>query len=197
MRGRLLQATVDCLIDYGYAGTTTTAVVARAGVSRGAILHHFPTKADLVAAGVEYVLEQRNAAFLERFAKLPKDEGLVDALIAAMWTEINGPMFYAWLELIVAARTDKVLKKKVNAIADRWVEMTDASYRAIFGLPRTPEKHPHALAPIVTFTILEGLAIEMIARSDDPTLEKRVLRAVKTIAPLATLTYLPKSLPGS
>src|SRR4051812_46618887 len=63
MRARLLQATVDCLIDHGYAGTTTTAVVARAGVSRGAILHHFPTKADLVAAGVEYVLEQRNAVF--------------------------------------------------------------------------------------------------------------------------------------
>src|SRR3954467_8031034 len=92
MRGRLLQATVDCLIDHGYAGTTTTAVVARAGVSRGAILHHFPTKADLVAAGVEYVLEQRNAVFRDKFSKLPKDETLLEAIIEAMWHEIHGPM---------------------------------------------------------------------------------------------------------
>jgi AcrR family transcriptional regulator len=197
MRQRLLQATVDCLVETGYANTTTTAVVARAGVSRGAILHHFPTKADLVSSAVEYILEQRRNVFLERFAHLPKDEGLMDAILAALWHEVRGPMFYAWLELVVASRTDAELKKKLHPLAHRWVEMVDSTFRAIFALPRTDDKHPHALAPIVTLRTMEGLALEMIARPDDPTLEKRVLRALKTIAPLATLTYLPQNLTQS
>ena len=49
MRQRLLEATVDCLVEHGWSGTSTTLVSQRAGVSRGAQLHHFPTKNDLVA----------------------------------------------------------------------------------------------------------------------------------------------------
>jgi AcrR family transcriptional regulator len=196
MRTRLLQATVECLVDHGYVGTTTTAVVARAGVSRGAILHHFPTKADLVATAVEYVLDRRNEEFRKNFARLPRDEGLMDAVLDALWKEVNGPTFHAWLELIVASRTDPQLRKKVNVLAQKWAESIDSTFREIFGLPRTPDKHPFALAPLVTFTILEGLAIEKIARTDDPALEKRVIKALKTIAPLATMRSIP-TLQGS
>ena len=53
MRTRLLDATIDCLVERGWSGTTTTLVSQRAGVSRGAQLHHFPTKRDLVVAAVE------------------------------------------------------------------------------------------------------------------------------------------------
>jgi AcrR family transcriptional regulator len=190
MRARLLEATVECLVEFGYAGTTTTAVVERAGVSRGAILHHFPTKADLVATSVEHVMDRRNEAFRKRFAVLPKDENLVDSIVQALWGEINGPIFYAWLELLVASRTDPELKKKVALISERWTENVDATFREIFGIPRTPDKYPLALAPVVTFMILEGLALEKIARPKDPALEKRVLKALKTMAPLATLPAL-------
>lgn len=192
MRARLLQATAECLVEHGYVGTTTTAVVARAGVSRGAILHHFPTKSDLVASAVEYVLEQRNEEFKKNFARLPRDERLMDAVLDALWKEVNGPTFHAWLELIVASRTDPALRKKVNVLAHKWAETIDATFREIYGVPRSPDKHPFALAPLVTFTILEGLAIEKIARTDDPHLEKRVIRALKTIAPLATFSSIPK-----
>ena len=59
MRPRLLEATVDCLVEHGWSGTTTTLVSRRAGVSRGAQLHHFPTKNDLVVAAVEHLSELR------------------------------------------------------------------------------------------------------------------------------------------
>ena len=52
MRARLLEATVELLVERGFAGTSTTLVSERAGVSRGAQLHHFPTKNDLVVAAV-------------------------------------------------------------------------------------------------------------------------------------------------
>lgn len=194
MRTRLLQATVDCLVDVGYASTTTTAVVERAGVSRGAILHHFPTKADLVATAVEYAFQLRLEAFRQNFARLPKDERLIDGVLAALWKEVNGPTYHAWMELVVAARTDPELRKKVSWVAARWSESIDATFREIFGVPRTPDKHPLALAPIVTFTIMEGLALEKIARADDPTLEKRVFKALRMIAPLATLNKMPAPL---
>jgi AcrR family transcriptional regulator len=196
MRNRLLQATIDCLVDEGYANTTTTAVVERAGVSRGAILHHFPTKADLVASAVEYAFQLRIQAFRDNFARLPKDERLVEAVLDALWKEINSPTHHAWLELVVAARTDKDLRKKLAPVAMMWADSVDVTYREIFGIPREPGKHPHAIAPIVTFTILEGLTLEKIARADDPTLEKRVIKALKGIAPLGTLTKMPKAMPA-
>lgn len=194
MRARVLDATVECLVEKGYVGTTTTAVVSRAGVSRGAVLHHFPTKQALVTSAVEYVLDKRNAAFVRRFApSLPprRDEGFIDAMVQALWTEVNGPMFYAWLELIVASRTHPELRASVAAIAERWTETTDQGFRQIFGLPREAGRHPHALAPLFTFMTLYGLALEKIARPNAPDVEKRVLRALKTMAPLATMPKLP------
>lgn len=197
MRTRLLQATVDCLVDHGYAATTTTAVVERAGVSRGAILHHFPTKADLVATAVEYAFQLRIEAFRQNFSRLPRDESLIDGVLAALWKEVNGPTYQAWMELVVAARTDPELRKKVAQVGARWSESIDSTFREVFGVPRTPDQHPLALAPIVTFTIMEGLALEKIARADDPALEKRVLKALRLIAPLASLNKLPAELPTS
>lgn len=193
MRERLLEATVECLVELGYTGTTTTAVVKRAGVSRGAILHHFPTKQDLVSTAVEYVLDRRNAAFVQRFASsLPprRDERFVEALMQALWTEVDGPLFYAWLELVVASRTDPELRTRVGKIAERWTETTDLGFREIFGLPRQPGRHPHALAPIFSFMVLNGLALEKLARPHASDVEKRVLRALKTMAPLATIAKL-------
>src|SRR5215468_6574679 len=59
MRERLLDATIDCLVEYGYSGTTTTRVAERAGVTRGAQVHHFPTKTDLVTAAVRHLATKR------------------------------------------------------------------------------------------------------------------------------------------
>ena len=72
MRARLLEATVELLVERGFAGTSTTLVSDRAGVSRGAQLHHFPTKNDLVVAAVEHLTERRGAELAEAVAHLPK-----------------------------------------------------------------------------------------------------------------------------
>ena len=61
-RKRLLDATVDCLFERGYAGTTTAEIAGRAGFSKGAQLHHFPTKEKLVISALEYLFELRLAA---------------------------------------------------------------------------------------------------------------------------------------
>ena len=62
-QARLLDATIESLVELGWAATSTTEVVRRAGVSRGAQVHHFPTKEDLVLAALDYLLERRLRAF--------------------------------------------------------------------------------------------------------------------------------------
>src|SRR5436190_18849808 len=71
-RTALLDATIDCLVEEGYAGTTTTRIVERAGVSRGAQVHHFPTKAELVAEAVRHLAGKRIEEFLQTMPRLPR-----------------------------------------------------------------------------------------------------------------------------
>ena len=62
-QAQVLDAAIDCLVELGYARTTTTEVARRAGVSRGAQTHHFPTKDDLVLAAIDHLLARRNREF--------------------------------------------------------------------------------------------------------------------------------------
>jgi AcrR family transcriptional regulator len=108
-RAALLDATIDCLIEYGYAGTTTTRVAERAGVSRGAQMHHFQRKAPLVVAALLRLAERRRRELIERAEReLPEDPDAAAAL-DILWSTFSGPLFTAALELWIAARTDPEL----------------------------------------------------------------------------------------
>ena len=97
MRERLLGAAVDCLIERGYAGTSTTLVSERAGVSRGAQLHHFPSKADLLVAAVEHLAEVRGQELsAAATATAPEDRRKVLRMLA---DHVTSPVFDAALEL--------------------------------------------------------------------------------------------------
>lgn len=118
MRARLLTACVDCLTERGFAGTTTTMVSERAGVSRGAQLHHFPTKNDLVVAAVEHLTEVRGAELAQAFAALP-ERGRTRAVVRGLGDHFSSPVFAAALELWVAARTDSSLLAAVGPLEQR------------------------------------------------------------------------------
>lgn len=117
MRLRLLEATVECLIEDGYAGTSTTLVSRRAGVSRGAQLHHFPTKLDLVVAAIEHLTTLRGAELEEAAARIP--DGDRRAVLQMLADHFTSPVFAAALELWVAARTDPELHAAVAPLERR------------------------------------------------------------------------------
>ena len=119
MRGRLLEATVDLLVERGFAGTSTTLVSERAGVSRGAQLHHFPTKNDLVVAAVEHLTEVRGAELRAAAAGLPQGSRRTRAVLTMLADHFTGPVFTAALELWVAARTDAALLAAVAPLEQR------------------------------------------------------------------------------
>src|SRR5690242_1709850 len=108
-RRALLDAAVESLIDVGFARTTTLEVQRRADVSRGALLHHFPSKTELLVAAVDHLAEMR-ARELKQFAgQLPEErasKARTDAVIGLLWQCFSGTFFQVAMELRAAARTD-------------------------------------------------------------------------------------------
>ena len=116
MRARLLDATVECLVTYGYAGTTTPRIVEIAGVTRGAQVHHFRSKEDLVVAAIEHLAEQRIQAAIRQNGRLLSSPDPVPRVLEFLWESHQGDMFVATIELWVAARTDDVLAREVARV---------------------------------------------------------------------------------
>jgi AcrR family transcriptional regulator len=116
MRARLLDATIECLVTYGYAGTTTPRVAERAGVTRGAQIHHFRSKEDLVVAAIEHLAQQRTQAAIREFGRAETSSDPVSTVLDFLWEAHQGPMFVATVELWVAARTDDVLARHIERV---------------------------------------------------------------------------------
>ncbi|MEI5673578.1 MULTISPECIES: TetR/AcrR family transcriptional regulator [unclassified Nocardioides] len=119
MRARLLEATVELLVERGFGGTSTTLVSERAGVSRGAQLHHFPTKNALVVAAVEHLTEVRGAELAAAASALPAGGRRTRAVLQVLADHFTSPVFTAALELWVAARTDPALMEAVAPLEQR------------------------------------------------------------------------------
>src|SRR6476659_1119707 len=119
MRARLMDATIDCLVEHGFGGTSTTLISERAGVSRGAQLHHFPTKNDLVVAAVEHLTDVRRAELETAARALPNGPRRTRAVLQTLADHFTSPVFIAALELWVAARTDPALLAAVAPLEQR------------------------------------------------------------------------------
>lgn len=157
MRHRLLEATVDCLVEYGWSGTSTTLVSERAGVSRGAQLHHFPTKHSLVFAAVEHLMAMRGAELAEAARKLPRGKNTSRAVLGMLADHMTSPVFTASLELWVAARTDEELHAEVVRLEQR---VGREMHRLTVELLDVDESQPGARALIqATLDLIRGLGL--------------------------------------
>ena len=91
MRQRLIEAAITCLRRVGYAATTTQLVMEEANVSRGAMLHHFPTKVDLMIAVGEAAALHQNRYVRRRLSEIPAGMARFLALTHATWEAICEP----------------------------------------------------------------------------------------------------------
>jgi AcrR family transcriptional regulator len=172
MRARLLEATVECLVERGFAGTSTTLVSERAGVSRGAQLHHFPTKDALVIAAVEHVTEVRAAELAQAAARLPAGAGRTRAVIRMLGDHFSSPVFTAALELWVAARTDPALLAAVAPLEQRVGRET---HRLTVELLGADESRPGVRELVqATLDLVRGLGLAGTI-TDDTRRRRRIL----------------------
>ena len=121
-RGVLLSATLASLAELGYSGTTTLEVERRAGVSRGARLHHFPNKALLLTAATDLLYEQLSVRYASAFAAgvLKKSARLRwRAGLHELWAIYQHPHYSVLTELNLAARNDAELRDGLRRVAKR------------------------------------------------------------------------------
>ena len=109
MQRRLLDATVAALYEKGYGGTTTMEVQQRAGVSRGALLHHYASRNELMVAAVEHLTRERIAEVLTLVTSEAPDTGRIEWAVSVLWGTFRGPLYTAAIELWLAARNDHEL----------------------------------------------------------------------------------------
>src|SRR6266853_528061 len=134
-RRRLLDSAILCLIDRGYANTTTSEIAERAGLSRGAQLYHFPRKEELLTSAVEHLFELMFSDVKEKVGRIGSVSDRRAVAIDLLWEISNGPLATAWIELVVASRTDSYLRGAVTGVNDRMVEFIDQSFKELFPRP--------------------------------------------------------------
>ena len=183
-RAALLDAALECLVEQGYAATTTIEVARRAGVSRGAQLHHFPTRASLLAAAVEHLFERRHAEFREAFADAEPGADRLDTAIDLLWSMFRGPTFVAWLELWVASRHDPDLRAAVVEVDRRFGEDTLATFTDLFPLGEGEALAGREVAHGFAFALMDGLALRELVPHDHDVPPEPIVRAFKAIARL-------------
>ncbi len=172
MRQRLLEATVEVLVERGWSGTSTTLVSQRAGVSRGAQLHHFPTKDDLVLAAVEHLSDVRGRELAEAATQLPAGRRRTRAVLEMLAEHFTSQVFTAALELWVAARTEPQLLAAVAPLEQR---IGRDVHRLTVELLGVDEQRPGSRELVqATLDLVRGLGLANTI-SDDTARRKRIL----------------------
>jgi AcrR family transcriptional regulator len=164
-RRRLLEATVACLVELGYAGTTTTRVCRRAGVSQGALFKHFPTKTALLGATVRHLFAGLVDDFRAGCALAAGERDRLPAALRLLRQSFEQPRLLAAFELFTAARTDARLRGALAPVLEEHREHVRAEARALF--PDTPLAPParDALVDVVV-AALQGAALGALVLPD-------------------------------
>ena len=167
-RTAILDAAIACFYDIGYNNTTTEKVAAQAGVSRGAMLHHFPSRLELIKATVVHLNQKRLLLFEEQERKIQEnaEHSLIDEGIDAFWKQLHSPLFVVFHELRTASRTDPELKKimipAIRQFEKSWQSITESVF------PDFALSEAFDTANLVTVFLLEGMAVNGVTRGPVP-----------------------------
>jgi AcrR family transcriptional regulator len=179
-RTALLDATIGCLVDLGYARTTVQEICARAGVSKGAVQHHFTAKAELMAAAVEHLTTRLRRQLAASLDELPSGGTGVAAAIDLLWTGYSGTLSTAVTELWVAARTDPELRAAIRPV-DRALGRATLEHVTQVAGELPPERAEMLFW--LTVNLTRGLALDA-ELGGDPNRRRQLLEEWKRIAVL-------------
>lgn len=165
-RNQIINAAILCIIELGYSKTTTKKISERVGLSRGATLHHFPSKLDIIREVVNYLHHERLELFRRTINEVPQDSDVPHQAVRGYWAHLNHPVSQALFELSVAARTDKDLRDILRPAQQAFEE---EGYQTAWEL--SPDWHSDRkafeLARNLFQHLLEGMAISDITQGRD------------------------------
>ncbi len=168
-RNAIMEAAIRAYIEIGYANTTVTKISDLAGVSRGAMMHHFDSRLDIIKASVHYLMEKRLGEFNHLIGRVSRPEHNVtvekkdfEKTIDALWEFFHIPSFTAYQELLMAARTDEELAKILDPAQKGLDKRIADSINAMFPVWYDKPETRNVLTDLFFFT-LQGMAISKIA----------------------------------
>ena len=177
-RENILASAIDCFYELGYASTTTDNISKKAGVSRGAMLHHFPTRFDLINAAVQFLSHRWLSRFIEVETRVNKgaEHTRVGEGIDGYWDLLNTPDWVVFHELKVAARTDRELEAALVPALKEFNKGLTEMARQLF--PDLVLSEAYERGNLLTTYLLEGMAAAKLVR-DAYVPEKRVIGWLK------------------
>lgn len=179
MRARLIDAAVSCLNRLGYSATTLATIAEAAGVSRGGMLHQFPSKVDLMLAVVAFAsgYDERPQAHRALNADGDKRAQFIDQT-DNVWRAQTTPAVMAKLEIMVAARSDPQLAAQLPAMFNA-IEARRRGFMVEFAREIGVED-TEAIESMVTLHMaaMRGLSIEILL-TDDPARIERAYALLK------------------
>jgi AcrR family transcriptional regulator len=136
-RSAILEATIQCLLELGYANTTTALIANYAGVSRGAMMHHFPSRISVMRAVIDYLHMLRLQEYRDLMADIDDPQStLTDKAIResveAAWRYVNLPSFLAYQEMLAASRTDAELRQIIEPVEKDFEKQFLNTVKAVF-----------------------------------------------------------------
>jgi AcrR family transcriptional regulator len=174
MRSKLLDATIELLHEVGYFQTSTVAVTERAGVSRGAMLHHFPSKADLMMAVSRHIVELRRDLHATRLDALKNDREKFLALVDVLWEAFQTPSGIARIEIMLGARSDPEIGPRFKELNDELEERhKERVWQRAQDLGMTDRKKIRAFVQLYA-AALRGLAIDSLSPASRPDIKGAV-----------------------
>jgi len=157
-RNRIIDAAIKCLLEYGYAKTTTPLIAKEAGLSRGAMMHHFSNRLTIIQKVIEHLHAKRLRAFTKSIENVEPGSTEIHDSVGAYWEQVNHPLFLAFHELSVAARTDKdlaaILEPARAEFKQQWYDMAVQVFPQWQG-----SKERFDIALHLSQNLLEGMAI--------------------------------------
>ncbi|HWH93305.1 MAG TPA: helix-turn-helix domain-containing protein [Baekduia sp.] len=156
-REALLNATLACLVEHGYANTTTARVAERAGVSRGAHLHHFQTRDTLLAAAADHLAQRRAKHLLAAADALPTGGDRVAQGLDLLFDSYNNPLYLATLDLWIHGRTDTELRRHLIPIERQFDRQTMELARRLF--PDAAERPDFERLVELALAAIRGLVV--------------------------------------
>jgi AcrR family transcriptional regulator len=177
---RIISAAIEILYDEGYVAATTHSISARAGVSRGAMLHHFPSKDDLMLAVVRIAHERDSMYMREGLTKISDPLERYFALPDLAWEVMSGPAGIAVLEIMMSSRSNSALAKRLAPLQS---EIESQSQERIVqlmqdaGLRREPISKDFANLAVAA---IRGFSIEAMFHKDT----KRITNSLKSFKTL-------------
>jgi len=166
-RTALMDATIACLVEYGYAKTTTRRIAERAGVTLGAVHHHFGSKLGLLAETRRHITTRWAEELLARApTDSPSPRVRYEQLLDLQWELCKGPYFQSMLELLAAARTDPELRASGELASLHFQRRNELAIKALYpelaGLPGVAELMLSGQA------MMRGLALVTVASDANP-----------------------------